>query len=199
MVSFVKKYHFLSREEEFYLRKNQVSISINRFGDEAKNGSNKQTIKFYCDSNNIWEALASFYEAASEIIKVESLPNFGRRESYKEKILTIVGEDINFEEENLEGNRQSLYHIKDFKYDQDPIKFLLENSFRIEWDVFAKGATESEIEKIKERMPNGSQLHLDLKEVANKAIYPNGSTRGISYDFLVRVVSGFSSMWDEEN
>lgn len=62
-----------------------------------------------------------------------------------------------------------------------------------------KKATDSEIEKIREHMTRGSQLHLDLKEVASRAIYPNGSTRGISYDFLVKVVAGFSSMWDKEN
>ncbi|MCU5043201.1 hypothetical protein PDQ31_27505 [Bacillus cereus] len=185
------------------MRKNQVSIVIERFGDEAKNGQSKQTIRVYCDSNNIWEALTgACYEAVGEVIKGKNLPSFGRREHYKERTTDLFdGKDINFEDRNTEGNSQPLNHIKPFEHDSDPdpIERLLKNGFPIEWDVFAKAANDSEIEKIKERMPKGSQLHLDLKEVANKAIYPNGSTRGISYEFLVKVLAGFSSVWDKEN
>ncbi|WP_088121143.1 hypothetical protein [Bacillus wiedmannii] len=203
MIPFVKKKisFFTNREERIVLRKNQVSIVIERFGDGAKNGQNKQTIRVYCDSNNIWEALTgACYEAVGEVMKNENLPSFGRREHYKERITDLFdGEGINFEERNTEENRQSLNQIKPFEYDPDPIAFLLKNDFRIEWDMFAKVANDSEIEKIKERMPKGSQLHLDLKEVANKAIYPNGSTRDVSYGFLLKAVAGFSSMWDKEN
>lgn len=57
------------------MRKNQVSISIARFGDEAKNGNNKQSIRVYYDSNNIWEALSgAFNEAVSEILKAQNPP-----------------------------------------------------------------------------------------------------------------------------
>ncbi|NCA66294.1 hypothetical protein [Bacillus cereus] len=173
------------------MRKNQVTIVIDRFSDEAKNGQNKQTILVYCDSNNIWEALnGAFYEVVSEVIKGQNLPSFGRREHYKERVTDFFdGEGINYENTNTEGNSQS----------SEPIEWLLENGFLIEWDVFAKEATGSEIEKIKERMPKGSQLHLDLKEVANKAIYPNGSTRGVSYEFLVKILAGFSSVWEKGN
>lgn len=185
------------------MRKNQVTIVIDRFSDEAKNGQNKQTIRVYCDSNNIWEALnGAFYEAVSEVIKGQNLPSFGRREHYKERVTDFFdGEGINCENRNTEGNSQSLEYIKPFGDDSDsgPIEWLLKNGFLIEWDVFAKEATESEIEKIKERMPKGSQLHLDLKEVANKAIYPNGSIRGVSYECLVKILAGFSSVWDKGN
>lgn len=181
------------------MRKNQVSIVIDRLIDEFENGQNKQTIRVSCDSNNIWEALTgAFYETVSEITKIQNPPGLGRREHYKEKAIGF-SEVLDLEGRNSEENKSSLKHIEPFEYDADPIKFLMKNKFRIDWGVFAKEATDSEIEKIKEQMPKGSELHLDLKGVANKAIYPNGSTRGISYDFLVKVIAGFSAIWGKEN
>lgn len=59
------------------MRKNQISIKIQRFGDEAPNGRG-QTINIYADSNNIWEALAAANNlAATAITQTDKLPNFG--------------------------------------------------------------------------------------------------------------------------
>ncbi len=181
-----------------------MSISITRFGDQVKSGRNMQTIDVYCDSNDIFEALTgAFYEGIKEILKDgEQLPSFGRRESYRYRGEGIEeylkDKSTNLEKVNASGNRQCLSHIRPFEYNSDPIEFLLKNEFRIEWDVFAREATDSEVAKIEERMPKGCQLHIDLKKVADKAIYPDGSPRGIAYDYLVKVIAGFSSAWMDE-
>ena len=39
------------------MRLNQVSIKIQRFGNQAPEGQKEQTIEVYADSNNIDEAL----------------------------------------------------------------------------------------------------------------------------------------------
>lgn len=49
------------------MRKNQVNIIIDRFGDEAPNGQHEQ-ICIYTDNNNIFEALAGAYSLALEHI-----------------------------------------------------------------------------------------------------------------------------------
>ena len=49
------------------MRKNQVNIVIDRFGDEASNGQHEQ-ISIYADSNNIFEALIGAYSMAVEYI-----------------------------------------------------------------------------------------------------------------------------------
>lgn len=49
------------------MRKNQVNIVIDRFGDEATNGQHEQ-ICIYADNNNIFEALAGAYSMALEHI-----------------------------------------------------------------------------------------------------------------------------------
>lgn len=83
------------------MRNNQVSIRIQRFGDEIpknfkipeddilsyeyknyKEGTT-QIIKTYADSNNLYEALvAAFNEAVMEIQKYEDLPKFDIKEHY---------------------------------------------------------------------------------------------------------------------
>lgn len=61
------------------MRKNQVTIKIDRFGDEAPEGCKQKTIEVYADSNDIWEALAAAFKGATtEICKDTQLPNFGR-------------------------------------------------------------------------------------------------------------------------
>ena len=69
------------------MRKNQVSIRIQRFGDAVPKELERtvQTINVYCDSNNLYEALTgAFYEAVSEIAKTDNLPSFGVREHYED-------------------------------------------------------------------------------------------------------------------
>lgn len=96
--------------------------------------------------------------------------------------------------------RSERYNFEEFDFYSDPIDFLLKNKFRVEWEYFAKKEIDSkEIKKIQEAMPRNSQLHLELKKVADKEIYPNGSSRGVHYDYLVKVVAGFSLAWSETN
>lgn len=49
------------------MRKNQVNIIIDRFGDESPNGQHEQ-IRIYADSNNIFEALTGAYSMVLEHI-----------------------------------------------------------------------------------------------------------------------------------
>jgi len=63
------------------MRKDQVSIRIERFGDEVpKNYPEKtQRIQVYADANNLYEALVSACSAIiEEVRKYESVPSFGR-------------------------------------------------------------------------------------------------------------------------
>lgn len=63
------------------MRKNQVEIKINRFGDEVPYdyGKSVQTINIYADSNNLFEALSVAYsEAIKELQRHEPIPSFGR-------------------------------------------------------------------------------------------------------------------------
>jgi hypothetical protein len=63
------------------MRKNQVSISIQRFGDQVPKGYPESTQKIivYADSNNLYEALAASYsEVIEELRKYEKVPSFGR-------------------------------------------------------------------------------------------------------------------------
>lgn len=63
------------------MRKNQVEIKISRFGDEVPSSYNddKQIIKVYADSNNLFEALSVAYsEAIRELQNYESIPSCGR-------------------------------------------------------------------------------------------------------------------------
>lgn len=54
------------------MRRNQVSIKVERFGDQASNGKH-QIIEVYADSNNILEALTdAFSEVSRKIIDTSS-------------------------------------------------------------------------------------------------------------------------------
>ena len=69
------------------MRKNQVSINIERFGDEAPEGTNHLTIHVYADANNVYEALsAAYFEALSAIQEDQSLPSFGDRSHSVQKV-----------------------------------------------------------------------------------------------------------------
>lgn len=66
------------------MRKNQVTITIERFGDQIPAELNADSIRIdvYADSNNIYEALtAAFDKALSEIKNTQRIPEFGRVES----------------------------------------------------------------------------------------------------------------------
>lgn len=68
------------------MRRNQVTIKIERFGEEASN-NHHQIIEVYADSNNIWEALAAANKEATNIIeKNTKLTYFGTVCSSSEEI-----------------------------------------------------------------------------------------------------------------
>lgn len=62
------------------MRKNQVTIHMERFGDQVPKNYplDMQTIDIYVDSNNIYEALSKAYaEAINQLAKYEKIPAFG--------------------------------------------------------------------------------------------------------------------------
>lgn len=62
------------------MRSNQVEIKISRFGESVPSTyrDNKQIIKVYADSNNLFEALSVAYsEIIKELQKYENVPSFG--------------------------------------------------------------------------------------------------------------------------
>lgn len=64
------------------MRKNQVSIYVQRFSSEAPEGAVRQDIHVYADAYNIWEAVAAAnYELSRRILQDQSLPQFGRASS----------------------------------------------------------------------------------------------------------------------
>ena len=67
------------------MRKNQVSIKINRYEDEVPEDYKKDTqiISVYADSNNLFEALSVAYsEVIKELQQHETIPSFGCVEVY---------------------------------------------------------------------------------------------------------------------
>lgn len=63
------------------MRKNQVSILIDRFGDQVPKNYSKDTqhVHVYADSNNVYEALSKAYcEAINLLGEYEDIPSFGR-------------------------------------------------------------------------------------------------------------------------
>lgn len=63
------------------MRRNQISIHVERFGDQAPEGAKKQSVSVYADANNIFEALAAaYYRLMEEIQKDQTVPSFGRIE-----------------------------------------------------------------------------------------------------------------------
>jgi hypothetical protein len=66
--------------EDIIMRRNQVTLKIERFGDEFPIG--RRQIEVYCDSNNLFEALmAATAQVLEEVRKYENVPSFGRLES----------------------------------------------------------------------------------------------------------------------
>lgn len=73
------------------MRKNQVTIKIERTGDQVPESFSpdvetqyrQQKISVYADSNNLYEALcAAIQQVMTEIEKYENIPSFGCKESY---------------------------------------------------------------------------------------------------------------------
>lgn len=63
------------------MRRNQISIHVERFGDQAPEGAKKQSISVYADANNVFEALAAaYYRLMEEIQMDQAVPSFGRVE-----------------------------------------------------------------------------------------------------------------------
>ena len=63
------------------MRKNQIEITVRRFGDQVPKDyeNDKQIIHVYADSNNLYEALSIAYsELICELKKYEIIPSFGR-------------------------------------------------------------------------------------------------------------------------
>lgn len=101
--------------------------------------------------------------------------------------------------ENLEAIRK----IKPFEKSDNPIEksdnpinWLIKNNFRIEHKCFAESATEEFIEEVKELMPQNSELYAKLKAAADEQYAGKIGERGFSYPYLVRVVAGFSEIWN---
>lgn len=88
-----------------------------------------------------------------------------------------------------------LGNIEQFVDESDPIDFLIENQFRVDHKVFAKLANDNPqiVAEVKNKMPNDSILYRKLKTIADQA-YP--SPRGFKYEYLVKVVAGFSADWN---
>ncbi|MBE6821576.1 MAG: hypothetical protein E7518_00485 [Ruminococcaceae bacterium] len=62
------------------MRKNQVTIKIQRFGDQVPKDypEDAQEILVYADSNNLYEALAAAFSGVlEEVRKYENIPSFG--------------------------------------------------------------------------------------------------------------------------
>lgn len=66
------------------MRKNQVSIRNERFGDQVPDNypAKTQEVGVYADSNNVYEALSKAYsEAINLLVEYESIPGLGRCDS----------------------------------------------------------------------------------------------------------------------
>ncbi|MEW9575623.1 hypothetical protein U9K47_09220 [Bacillus toyonensis] len=94
-------------------------------------------------------------------------------------------------------NLDAHHSIRPFEIDSDPIEFLIKNEFRVDHAKFAKLAKDypNLIETIQNQIPKNSLLFQKLKHVADSA-FP--SPRGFSYEYLTKVVAGFSSVWHKE-
>ncbi|MFL2125073.1 hypothetical protein ACEN4K_09050 [Marinilactibacillus psychrotolerans] len=66
------------------MRKNQVTITIERFGDQVPKdfSSNSQKIVTYCDSNDIYTALSGAFFEALAGIKDTSKDRLGSRRNH---------------------------------------------------------------------------------------------------------------------
>ena len=89
-------------------------------------------------------------------------------------------------------NLEALSKIEPFSPGDNCIDWLIKNDFRIVPKQFARIATPSLINSIQAQMPANSQLFHDLKIIADRR-YPTKS--GLKYDYLIKVVAGFSTVW----
>lgn len=94
--------------------------------------------------------------------------------------------------ENLEALRK----IRPFEKASTPIEWLLKNDFRVDHRSFSKSATAEFIKKVKQQMPQNSQLYAQLKAAADKQYAGEIVKRGFSYPYLVKVVAGFYEAWN---
>lgn len=90
-------------------------------------------------------------------------------------------------------NLEALSKIDPFEKADNAIDWLIKNNFRVDHKCFAESATEELIEKVKEQMPQSSELYAKLKSVADKKCI---GERGFSYPYLIKVVAGFSEAWN---
>lgn len=91
------------------------------------------------------------------------------------------------------NNIQALENMKTTQKISTPIDWLLENNFRIDYKVFAENATQECIDKIKNIMPENSDFCQKLRQVAENE-YKNTE---FSYDYLVKIVAGFSQNFSQ--
>ncbi|MGO4540115.1 hypothetical protein [Paenibacillus sp. 2TAB19] len=91
-----------------------------------------------------------------------------------------------------EENLESLKKIEPFVKASEPIEWLILNHFRIEHATFSNDAKEDSIHAVRNKMPQDSDLYKRLKVIADKQ-YPG--KRGFTYEYLVKVVAGFSEAW----
>lgn len=91
------------------------------------------------------------------------------------------------------NNLQALSKIEPFAEADNAIDWLIKNNFRVDHKCFAESATEELIAKVKEQMPQNSELYAKLKSTADKQ---HVGKRGFSYPYLVKVVAGFSEAWN---
>ena len=75
------------------VRKNQVSINLERFGDEVPMGypKDKQVLYVYADSNNVYEALSKAYAEITNLIVEYEPYHSGRCDGYTNADGTSVG------------------------------------------------------------------------------------------------------------
>lgn len=74
------------------MRRNQVSITLERYGNQAPVGAARQHVTAYADANEVWEALAAaFYKISQEIQRDQPLPSFGRVEGHTRNIVNSPG------------------------------------------------------------------------------------------------------------
>lgn len=79
------------------MRKNQVTITLERFGDTVPKNLNAKSMKIevYADSNDVYEALsAAFNGVLEEIKKNQAMPEFGVVSSHSSTRLSDDLEEI---------------------------------------------------------------------------------------------------------
>lgn len=65
------------------MRKVQITIQMEIFGDQAVNGQSEK-ITVYADGNNVWEVICAGQDELIQAVKEKGrkLPSFGVREHY---------------------------------------------------------------------------------------------------------------------